>query len=1364
MKRSFAIKRAPASPVASTGELRAGAGVRDITPALGAPLSGYGSIRSEAATRMCGRLFAAALVLDDGQGERVALVSVDLHAGTRYLAELAAARLASSTGIGIGRLYLAATHTHCGPGHLYGNTLYDGMTAAERGLDEAEAEAIAEGIVGAVTDAVHALRPARLGLGAALAWGYSMNRSVDAFRFDGASPAGFARRFGAPPPGLGDENLAVDPRVSMLWAESLDGEPIGAFGTFGVHATAIAARHATLSSDVFGWAVHAAQDLLVESGVARARVPIALAAGAMGDVDLDLMGIGAHAMVERQGTETAGQIGRALGEAMVAAIVDARGRLCREVTLRPLFDEPSPAAAELEDGRSLAKQAAYGVPALAGSELGRNFMLDPMKLSTALSLEGRRGAYEPHDPHAPKLTTFRGLVARITGAAAPVLPLRLVDIRAGDERIVLAGLPGEPTVRFAAGIERMLLDRGASRVLVTAVTGDYAGYFTTEKEYEKQHYEGACTIWGRASFGFVSERLRRLLDAGSAPLEPEARFEQDASYPPERSDEEPPASMWPAAPALDRDGPDLYGRWTTRRDVVPRFGPDAWIAIEEERDGTWQPLTWRGAPVTDQTREILVERVAQGSHAKWHFRWRLPPELRHGLVRFALLPAAFGGPVVSNAVLLDDTETDEVERPSRPPVIDFADDFQHPSTEAELVALVRLAVERRASIRVRGSGHSVAPAIYTDALLEGKPGAVDVMLDRYKRISFDDAHMRVTVEAGCNLGVDPRDPTGGSRWENSLLAALEARGWALPDLGGVTHQTVSGFLMTGSSGGSLTHAIEDAVVAIRIIDGLGNVHDIERGRDERFDAVVCSMGLCGIVSRITFQCVPRYDVIGREDITPADATAFGLFDGEPHGLAAFLKRTEYARLMWWPQRGVDRVVTWQARRMVDSDYDDETGPRGALRPWQYSAFGDLPEGRFSKPASDAVQWAGGKFYDALDSASQARRAFEARLPFAAPLGRAASGLFEAHVLPTVLKQFVPVDTDGPQRFWDRWCDGLPMDNQMSDASLPTTFTEIFLPIEHTARAMRLLRNHFRAGGLDATGTFIFEIYAAKRTRGWLHPAHERDSIRIDVFWFERSSGDPIAFFEQFWDLFAPLGYRLHWGKHLPRDAGRGARYLRRQFPRWDDFLALRAVLDPHDIFLNDHFRDALGIDAAREAASTEPHGGDAPAGIPALGPPVPRFSLPPPDSRRAPLEANRSGSVARRLRTFYEDLAVRREQGLDRLEEVFSPDVAFKDPFRDTRGMPAFRELFERMFRQYREVRFTDFVLAGDDDAFTMTYDMHLRMAVGPSFVTPMCSVVTARHGKVVRLVDYYDFGSGLVSPANTAVRAYQWLANKLFL
>jgi ketosteroid isomerase-like protein len=139
-------------------------------------------------------------------------------------------------------------------------------------------------------------------------------------------------------------------------------------------------------------------------------------------------------------------------------------------------------------------------------------------------------------------------------------------------------------------------------------------------------------------------------------------------------------------------------------------------------------------------------------------------------------------------------------------------------------------------------------------------------------------------------------------------------------------------------------------------------------------------------------------------------------------------------------------------------------------------------------------------------------------------------------------------------------------------------------------------------------------------------------------------------------------------------------------------------------------------------------------------------------------------SLPQRLQQFYESFTTEREAALPRLTELFTEDVRFKDPFRDTQGMVAFRELFERMFRQYRLVRFTDFAFQGDESAFVLTYDMHLRMSVGPTFVTHMVSVCRTRDGRVSELTDYYDFTSALASPLPFLEALYRKTVNALFL
>jgi ketosteroid isomerase-like protein len=94
-----------------------------------------------------------------------------------------------------------------------------------------------------------------------------------------------------------------------------------------------------------------------------------------------------------------------------------------------------------------------------------------------------------------------------------------------------------------------------------------------------------------------------------------------------------------------------------------------------------------------------------------------------------------------------------------------ADGCYHPSSEAELAALVRLTRDLGGKIRVVGSGHSVWEAIVPEGFdPDAETNERLVCLDRYGRIlGFRDdpaqpGYLLVEVEAGCHLGESPRHP------------------------------------------------------------------------------------------------------------------------------------------------------------------------------------------------------------------------------------------------------------------------------------------------------------------------------------------------------------------------------------------------------------------------------------------------------------------------------------------------------------------------------------------------------------------------------------------------------------------------------
>ena len=571
-----------------------------------------------------------------------------------------------------------------------------------------------------------------------------------------------------------------------------------------------------------------------------------------------------------------------------------------------------------------------------------------------------------------------------------------------------------------------------------------------------------------------------------------------------------------------------------------------------------------------------------------------------------------------------------------------ADGFRHPSSEAELIALVKAAAREGRQLRVRGSAHSPSHAVYTDPAADEPnrverqtppPGNnVNVMLDRYRGWSVrDEGRKLVEAEAGIHLGADPSDPTGTATLETSLLYGLfHDKGWTLSSLGGISHQTVSGFTATGSSGGSVIHSVNDNLWGFRVIDGDGAVHELTRedADPDLFWAMAPNMGLLGVVSTITFQCEDTFNITGQEAVTTIEGCAVDLFGhGSPErpSLQQFLRDTEYARVEWWPQRGAERVLVWQATRIA---------PEPGFTPRPYEEFTNQPE--LAEVFISLLYTIVGNLADLSHVRPQLERTF-ARVdtlldlePWVRRLGRIGEGLarFLEHaakfgveaaitvlepfadvmgrdiptIFPKLLEAFITLDSDKgsdqrdqPQHFQDYGWEGLPMDNGADDQLVPTEFSEVWVPLGRAQQAMEILQTYFTDPEDDheayrRTGLYAWELYAAKPTPMWMAASHTsgadewRDGVlRIDPYWFAANPGDPAqAFYPQVWELMRDhqIPFRLHWGKFQPIiDAPNRewVDFFKAQYPRWDDFLALRAQRDPHDTFLTRYWRDRFGL-------------------------------------------------------------------------------------------------------------------------------------------------------------------------------------------
>lgn len=491
-------------------------------------------------------------------------------------------------------------------------------------------------------------------------------------------------------------------------------------------------------------------------------------------------------------------------------------------------------------------------------------------------------------------------------------------------------------------------------------------------------------------------------------------------------------------------------------------------------------------------------------------------------------------------------------------IMRFLDGFYHPKNEEEIIDLIHFATANNLKVRVRGAAHSSnKAAIYTGDFSSPPPVDNDfnLILDKMNAVDFDEAKMLVVVQAGCHFGYDVADPTGTSILENSLVYQLQQRGWALPITGGIIRQTMGGFLSTGSSGGSLQHSLLDAVVAIRIIDGSGTPHEFHRTDDEDnpFYAVGVSMGLLGIITSVTFQCVPTFNIAGMETTSGYTDCKLNLFDSGDDGrpsVVSFFENAEYSRMMWWPQKGIEKTLLWEAHRITASP---------DFKPKPYYEF--APIFGSERPAQIA--------------ASVLFRLFSIINPPGPStfLGRVLVRILKP-LFPLIVNIFLASGVKGPQKFQDYWSDGIPMDNRVDYTLIPVQFSELWIPVARAAEVMTRIRDHFRDHDITQVGTFTVEVYATPSNTFWMSPAYGEDVIKYDMFWFPLNKGNPSTdFYPQFWKLLKEFEFRPHWGKFLPDNATE----LKALYPRWDDFMKLREEMDPHQIFVTSYWRGHLGI-------------------------------------------------------------------------------------------------------------------------------------------------------------------------------------------
>jgi FAD/FMN-containing dehydrogenase len=204
-----------------------------------------------------------------------------------------------------------------------------------------------------------------------------------------------------------------------------------------------------------------------------------------------------------------------------------------------------------------------------------------------------------------------------------------------------------------------------------------------------------------------------------------------------------------------------------------------------------------------------------------------------------------------------------------------------------------------ARVRVPGSLHSCSEIVVCDTLLDisALPKSIEVV------------DGGAAVEATANVSL------------HDFLAELGRHGKSVTATGGTDHQTLAGLISTGTAPASSRNALYELLewVELATVDqatGRAEVRRYERG-DPEFAAVVCSLGLLGVITRVRFKLIDEryFDVVQKvvelgDVLDDLDATA---------------GRYDFWRINWMHKS--DKALLWAATAVPP----DQSKPDGDYR-------------------------------------------------------------------------------------------------------------------------------------------------------------------------------------------------------------------------------------------------------------------------------------------------------------------------------------------------------------------------------------------------------------------------------------------------
>lgn len=226
----------------------------------------------------------------------------------------------------------------------------------------------------------------------------------------------------------------------------------------------------------------------------------------------------------------------------------------------------------------------------------------------------------------------------------------------------------------------------------------------------------------------------------------------------------------------------------------------------------------------------------------------------------------------------------------------------------ESVDEVRELVANNRRVKVIGTRHSFNGIADTEA--------AHISLARLNRvIALDRANNRVTVEGGITYG--------------DLSRYLHEHRYALHNLASLPHITVAGACATATHGsGDGNGNLASAVSGIELVKGDGELLRLTKeGGDDRFAGVIVGLGALGVVTQLTLDVVPSFEIAQHVyEGLPFEALSGGFDDIFSSG---------YSVSLFTDWKGTSFNQVWQKRLLTEAGespvgYSDSLTRFGAI--------------------------------------------------------------------------------------------------------------------------------------------------------------------------------------------------------------------------------------------------------------------------------------------------------------------------------------------------------------------------------------------------------------------------------------------------